>query len=268
MSVFIIGCGGVGSWLAPSLALLVGKDNVVLVDGDKLETKNLNRQLFSSRMVGANKADALGKLYGCRAVPEWYTLGSIDHNQNDWIICVVDNNPARVAALQACDLFGCRAILAANETHSAEAYIYLPNWKGTDRDPRKYYPELLTVKDGDPVTRGSGCTGKAQAENVQLVSANFMAAALAQHMFVLWAMEVPKSDEDISDVIPYQFRANLSKLENIKPIKKQDESILPRSITDVGVALQSTDTGSGPGTNEETAGVARGHEESATTHSV
>ena len=56
---YIIGCGGVGSWLAPSLCLLRSPQEVILVDGDTLETKNLNRQLFTPEQVGSNKAEAL-----------------------------------------------------------------------------------------------------------------------------------------------------------------------------------------------------------------
>lgn len=218
MNIYIIGCGGVGSWLTPSLALLTSSKSITLIDGDALETKNLNRQLFNKKHVGQNKAEALASLYGCKFISQWYSPGILRHEPEDWLMVCVDNNPARIAALQACDEFGCRAILAANETHSSEAYLYNPTWKGSDRDPRVYYPELVTVTDGDPVRRGAGCTGEAQRENVQLVSANFMAAALAQHLFVLWAMEVPKmNDPEMTDLLPYKFGANLSKLETFKP---------------------------------------------------
>ncbi len=41
--IYIIGCGGVGSWLASAVARLENPNHLVLVDGDDLEEKNLDR---------------------------------------------------------------------------------------------------------------------------------------------------------------------------------------------------------------------------------
>lgn len=211
--IYIIGAGGVGSWLAPSLCLLHNPSSVVLVDGDVLEAGNLNRQLFGADQVGRNKAEALASKYRCGAIPQFYSMGVLNHDPSDWIMCCVDNNPARNAVIQECDRSGCKAIFAANEVHSSEAYFYDPAWKHTRLDPRVYYPQIVTDHSDDPVARGSGCTGESQANNRQLVSANFSAAALAQNLYVLWAMEAPKLNVETIPSLPYQFRANLSRLE-------------------------------------------------------
>lgn len=216
MSVIIIGCGGVGSFLAPSISLLVGAHYVRLVDGDTLEVKNLNRQLFGQESIGKNKASELAKKYGCEATPDFYSYGQTAHDPDDVLICVVDNHPARNDVLRACDAYGCCAIIAANETHSAEAYYYRSDWKGTPLDPRVYYPDIETKHDGDPRAAAIGCTGVAQRENPQLVSANFMAAALAQHLFVLWVTEMPKFDPSITGKLPYKLVANLTRLETFR----------------------------------------------------
>lgn len=211
--IYIIGCGGVGSWLAPSINLLLFKEKITLIDGDDLEEKNLNRQLFSESDIGRNKADALAEKYKVKSIAQYYSIGMMEHSPSDWLLVCVDNNPARISALQSCDTFGCKAIFAANETHSAEAYIYMPEWRNTKHDPRKYYPELLSNSAGDPLRRGIGCTGEAQVANPQLVSANYMAAALLQHLLVLWKMEVPTIDKEVWPRLPYKLVANLSKLE-------------------------------------------------------
>ena len=67
---YIIGCGGVGSAIVPSFCLLKSPPEITLIDGDTIETKNLDRQLFDARQVGLNKAHALGARYGCRFFPE------------------------------------------------------------------------------------------------------------------------------------------------------------------------------------------------------
>ena len=210
---YIMGCGGVGSAIVPSFCLLRDPSEVTLIDGDRLEKKNLNRQLFDAVNIGQNKAQALGTKYGCQFVPEWYAKGKIRHYRHDWLLCLVDNHRTRLEVLEVCDEAGCQAIFAANEMHSSEAYYYRRAWQGTDRDPRVYYPEIATDRSDDPRVASIGCTGEVQERNRQLVSANFMAAALAEHLYVLWCMKAPRMDSETVALLPHKFAANLSKLE-------------------------------------------------------
>jgi hypothetical protein len=213
---YIIGCGGVGSAITPSFCLLKSPEQVTLIDGDNIELKNLNRQMFDASQVGQNKAEALAGKFGCHFIGEWFSRGKIRHHRGDWLICLVDNHRTRLEALEVCDESGCQAIFAANETHSSEAYYYRRIWKGTSRDPRVYYPEINTDQSGDPRSASIGCTGEAQQNNRQLVSANLMAAALAEHLFVLWNLKAPRMDRETVESLPHKFVANLSKLETHK----------------------------------------------------
>lgn len=212
---YIIGAGGVGSFMAPALIMLTAPEDVIIVDGDKLEAKNLNRQLFDKGDIGKFKAQALASKYGCGAVCKWYDRTLIQHRPEDWLFCVVDNHPARSAALGACDLFGCSAIIAANEVHSSEAYLYQPGMKNTKLDPRVYYPEIETSTSGDPRAAAIGCTGEAQENNRQLVTANFMAAALALHLFVVWAMEAKGLKAATLKSLPHRLSQTLTKSQSI-----------------------------------------------------
>lgn len=227
--IYVIGAGGVGSWLAPSLCLLRSPGEVTLIDGDTLERKNLNRQLFEERDIGASKAARLAEKYRCSAIPVYYSFGGMEHGSSDWLFCCADNNPARLAVLHACDTFGCQAIIAANETTSSEAYYYRRAWKGTPLDPRVYYPELSTNHSGDPLARAIGCTGEAQERNRQLVSANFSAAALAQNLFVLWGIKAQTLSRDVVPSLPFKLVSNLSRLETfrIKDHQQQNERTEP-----------------------------------------
>ncbi len=49
--IYIIGAGGVGSWLTPAMCMLIKPEDITIVDGDKLEDKNLNRQLFNEEDI-------------------------------------------------------------------------------------------------------------------------------------------------------------------------------------------------------------------------
>jgi hypothetical protein len=57
----IIGCGGVGFWLALSLAMMGNRD-FILVDGQTIDNSNLNRLPVPQTWVGQNKAIALRKM--------------------------------------------------------------------------------------------------------------------------------------------------------------------------------------------------------------
>ncbi len=210
---YVTGCGGVGSAIVPSFCLLISPPDITLVDGDIIERRNLNRQMFDAGQVGLNKAQALAGLYGCRFIPEWFARGKIRHSRSDWLLCFVDNHRTRLEVLEVCDEHGCQALFAANEMHSAEAYYYRRAWQGTARDPRVYYPEILTDRSGDPRAASIGCTGEVQQRHRQLVSANLMAAALAEHLFVLWHFKAPRLDRETVALLPHRFAANLTKLE-------------------------------------------------------
>jgi len=211
---YVIGCGGVGSWLIPSLVNLVKPDNLTLVDGDTLETKNLDRQFFNSADVGKNKAAALATHYGCKSIPEWYNVGLIAHEDTDILFVAVDNHPARVSALCACDNYGASAIVGANETFSADSYLYLSQWKGSRLDPRVQDPTLETDKAGDPQRAAMGCFAK-RDERPQLITANKTAAVLMERLYVLWFMEWPKMPDNhkLLKSLSYKLRANLNNLE-------------------------------------------------------
>lgn len=85
-TIYVVGCGGTGSRLVPLLAQFVrtiSKDlnprgwvpsiNIVLIDGDIVEEKNLLRQNFIAQDVNKNKAAVLaqryGKAYGVNLIP-------------------------------------------------------------------------------------------------------------------------------------------------------------------------------------------------------
>ncbi|MHB1407736.1 MAG: HesA/MoeB/ThiF family protein [Desulfitobacteriaceae bacterium] len=57
-TVAVIGCGGLGGYIAEELARL-GVGHLILIDGDKVEASNLNRQLFATeKAVGTPKVEA------------------------------------------------------------------------------------------------------------------------------------------------------------------------------------------------------------------
>lgn len=195
-NVVVVGCGGVASWMIfPLIKLLNGSDhrpNLLLVDGDTIEERNLERQWFDEKDIGGNKAMSMeGKIRydgGAASCAEYYTDGMVLPVQGQSLfLCCADNHAARRAVLNAVDRGEGWAVIAGNEYTEAEAYFYERGFAGTPCDPRQYYPALLTDNTGDP-TRPAGCTGLAAVAAPQLVLANFSAANhalwLVYHHFV------------------------------------------------------------------------------------
>jgi len=73
LKVYLVGCGGTGSWLAPHLVRLTrflretrqtpARVQVTFIDPDVVETKNVFRQNFSGGEVGGHKAELLALRY-------------------------------------------------------------------------------------------------------------------------------------------------------------------------------------------------------------
>lgn len=67
---YLVGCGGTGSWLAPSLCRVArtineqGKvSSLIFIDPDTVERKNILRQNFCDAEIGLNKAQTLALRY-------------------------------------------------------------------------------------------------------------------------------------------------------------------------------------------------------------
>ncbi len=219
--VYMIGAGGVASWLLPLVIKLFGNQkepaDITVFDGDKLEKHNLDRQLFRADQVGQFKADALIALYGGSysgnlvARNEYFVAGMERLERNAVYLVCVDNHAARKAVLETVDSLGGRVIIGANEYTDAEAYIYEPDWQGSKLDPRIYYKEITTDDRDDP-TRPESCQGSAAIRTPQLVLANFSAANFMA--WLLWFHYVERSRMDKSETFdywPYLHRNNFSR---------------------------------------------------------
>jgi molybdopterin/thiamine biosynthesis adenylyltransferase len=217
---YVIGAGGIASWLVPVLCKLVGCTEVTVIDKDTVEFRNLDRQFFDVPDIGKPKAMALAEKYSCNYIGEWYTCGCLDHDEYDVLLVCADNHPARLNAILAADLYEIDCIIAANERTSSEAYYYQSDWRGTNLDPRVYYPEILDDHTGDPRLAAIGCTGAAQDATPQLVSANLMAAGLALHLFMVWGDHGRFEVETIPH-LPMHLRMNMSKCETFKATIKE-----------------------------------------------
>ena len=96
--ILIMGCGGIGSWLAEFLEFArrnsIIRADVTLADGDRVELKNLLWQRFESEDIGKNKTEVLAKRYHMKALPEYIT-SSRQLRPFDLVITTTDNEATR-----------------------------------------------------------------------------------------------------------------------------------------------------------------------------
>jgi hypothetical protein len=110
-SVSLVGCGGVGVWVALSLAL-AGVGRIDLYDGDTLSLHNLNRYPLPQSFVGEAKSLALAQwLSLLRPEGEFNARGEFNpdlHYNNilNWVVCATDSLASRLMAHKAATAFG------------------------------------------------------------------------------------------------------------------------------------------------------------------
>ncbi len=120
LEFYLVGCGGTGSWLAPSLCRLArtlneqGKTTtLIFIDPDVVEQKNVLRQNFCDAEIGLNKAQTLALRYSLswgvsiEALPALFNpeIVARDYYQREHklkiIIGCVDNAIARQSIAQS-----------------------------------------------------------------------------------------------------------------------------------------------------------------------
>lgn len=111
----VIGAGGTGSALATLLARC-GIGELIIVDGDELETSNLNRvRGYRAADVGQNKADTLARYIDSLGLS--CTVTSVAE--------FVDRSPAAVDAISAADIvFGCTDDVGGRDVLTQAMYYY------------------------------------------------------------------------------------------------------------------------------------------------
>jgi len=151
-SAMVIGCGGVGSWIALDLAL-IGVGTIVLIDHDKLESSNLNRTLFRLDQVGSFKTHAMKELIAKRrpntvvlTIEEVFQTQFLDKYKVDFIFDATDNLSTRKMIHEyetelsipycKCGYDGFQATLSVNDFESGRwgddgSYTVVPSFFGT-----------------------------------------------------------------------------------------------------------------------------------------
>lgn len=195
--IVVVGLGGTGSYLVQPLARYLNsskwKGALVLVDGDKYEMSNVDRQEFPSVMVNVNKAEAHTRVIRTR-FPDLNVIcvdRYLGYDNSDDIIsegCVVfgcvDNHFARRLI---CEIGGglrnFTFISSGNEMTDGNVYLYARK-DGADVTPPPYnvHPEI--TMEGSKDRSGMSCEELSELPGGgQVIFTNMTAACVSLMMF-------------------------------------------------------------------------------------
>ena len=134
VSIYVVGCGGTGSFLVPHLCRLAnwfynaGKQiSITLIDFDRIEEKNLYRQNFCQAELGYNKAQALAVRYKAMfpklkigVIEDRASAIKLDRSMPTVVIGCVDNAAARKSIEELMIERGGRRTCVAESNHVVE----------------------------------------------------------------------------------------------------------------------------------------------------
>lgn len=204
----LVGCGGTGSWLAPSVARIArlqrdaGREvEVIFYDHDHVEPKNIPRQHFCDAELNRNKAVTLAARYSAAwgveiaAVPKKFRAADFFHARNALTILVgcVDNAAARgeIAKVLSARTDAWRLdcgndessgqVIAGSTAHLKQLEgAFTPSCKICKRlpAPSLVTPDLLQPRPEELLESKLSCA-ETQMANAQSLAVNQMVASLA-----------------------------------------------------------------------------------------
>jgi molybdopterin/thiamine biosynthesis adenylyltransferase len=143
MKTAIIGLGGIGTRVLSEMRGF--ETNLLLIDGDKYEFKNLSRQFCDVTDLGRNKAQAWSAKLNCEGIPEHLDVDNLFLlNDCDVILVCVDNHPSRKLVFEyAKERENCIVIAAGNDLVDGNVLAYVRRaGRDYNRCPLEYHPEL------------------------------------------------------------------------------------------------------------------------------
>lgn len=201
-TTLVIGAGGSGGQLIPSLARLLAyhpsaSDSVVIADGDSFEGHNQERQLCGPGQIGRNKADVLAEycrdigLTQVRSIADFLDRPAIRRATEQalcpLVVSTVDNDATRAAVIDVLEKRGERSwlhVTTGNADNSDGQFRISSSthWHGVINgnpvglSPALLFPNIAHPTDAIPA---HGSCALAAPSAPQLISANALSAVMA-----------------------------------------------------------------------------------------
>lgn len=219
-TVTIVGVGGTGAQVA-RIAGRMAYDmqrarqhapQIVLIDPDTIEEKNVGRQLFSPSVIGMNKAECVGRMLNLalgldvRWIPDYVDpIRHFDRHSGNLVVSCVDNHEARQA------LHRVSGVLIGAGNHANAGQVCIGNcddpdlmYRFLDGREGKYpylpkegllFPDLLRpAPDAAPQPAANlSCAELVESGDQELLVNDFMAAVVGQYIHKLLHREPIRS---------------------------------------------------------------------------
>lgn len=234
----LIGAGGVSSYLVPAWRKTFPDGKLVIMDGDKLEKRNLDRQLFDESDIGKYKAAALADKYDCLAINDYFEPSKfVEPSEVNTIICAVDNHAARKECINFSHAFkswNIPCFVGANEYWTSQAFVFHPTLTDMYREltpwPLFKYPEIATDKSRDPTN--PSCVEQ-QESDPQLAGVNMITASLIMLLLLRWQtfdmrdVDVDGNVEEAHKYLPTEFQTTFGATQT-QQLKDHDQIEKPK----------------------------------------
>ena len=194
--IFVIGVGGTGGLLVPKLAKMLNRTDIELwlIDGDVVESKNVERQPYQQFNIHEKKATALSrkvksnydlKVYEYTNYLTGHEIGTIAFDEcyeEVMIIGCVDNHSTRILLEEQCYLIeNCVYIDSANGEKDGSVFITVKDKEFVKGDFRSdLFSEIKSVEDHPTGT----CNHAIENGNMQqMVINDIMANSIAMAVY-------------------------------------------------------------------------------------
>ena len=147
ISITIVGCGGIGFWVA-KFAAMSGIEKMYLFDPDIIEEHNLNRLDIPYKFIGRNKSDITKLMINsirpdCTVYAFPYKFSDMHTTDTDWLIDCTDNHESqlenqRIAGSQ----YGMKYVKAGYDGESFSIHNSVAEW-GESEDGYQIVPSWV-----------------------------------------------------------------------------------------------------------------------------
>ena len=135
-SLVIVGCGGIGYWVA-KYAAMSGIEKMYVFDDDVIEENNLNRLDLPNWFIGKNKADVVKTVINtirpdctCYAMP--YRLTNNHMIDGDWLVDCTDKHESQLKNQEIAKKKGLRYVKAGYDGEQFSIHNSVAEWGESD----------------------------------------------------------------------------------------------------------------------------------------
>jgi molybdopterin/thiamine biosynthesis adenylyltransferase len=217
----VIGAGGIGGWLLEPLAQYLNyceeQAEITIIDGDKFEDRNMDRQrcqaMENKAVHAANRLTLMFSKVFFRSQNKFVVEDNVVQmiREQDVVFCCVDNHATRKLVSDRCrELRDVVLISGGNNFTDGNVNIYCrENGKDQQRPITEYQPKIADPQDKNPGdltdAERQGCQEQARSDP-QLLFMNFAIASAMLNVYYAHEQGVANFEQVYVDILQQRMR--------------------------------------------------------------